>query len=125
MVLFVAKKSYFLLKMNVKDLKIENAGLAVWQLLLIIVFCGIVSALILPQFIKRQNSSVIAKVVKENLILFTQKNNLTPLECNSQDNNDDGWIQCRAEDTNQNTIYLQCAYDQRRSNCQKVQESRK
>ncbi len=111
--------------MNIKVSKIQNTGLAVWQLLLIIVFSGTVSFLILPRFIKRQNSPVIAKVVKENLILFTQKNGLTPLECNSQDNNNDGWIQCRAEDKNENTIYLQCAYDDRRSNCQKVQESRK
>ncbi|WP_107667186.1 hypothetical protein [Cyanothece sp. BG0011] len=103
--------------MNRKDSKTENAGLAVWQLLLIIVFSGIVSSFILPQFIKRQNSPVIDKVVKENLILFSEKNGLTPIECNSQDNNNDGWIQCRAEDNNKDIINLQCGYDQRHSSC--------
>lgn len=111
--------------MNIKGFKIENSGLIFWQLLLIIVFSGISSSLILSQFRKWQDSPVIAKVVKENLILFTKKNNLTPLKCNSQDDNNDGWIQCRAQDKNQNTIYLQCAYNQRRSNCQKVQHLRK
>ncbi|WP_009546091.1 hypothetical protein [Crocosphaera subtropica] len=110
-------KVFFWQKINLNNLKEENAGLAVWQLLLIIVFAGIVSYLILPQFIQRQNNQVTRRVATENLILFAKENSLTPLECEGEDNNNDGWIQCRAEDTNQEKINLQCAYDQRHSSC--------
>ncbi|MDJ0730581.1 MAG: hypothetical protein QNJ33_11385 [Crocosphaera sp.] len=75
----MAMKVLFFLKINKKDAKKENYGLAVWKLLLMIVFSGIISY----------------------LILLIRENNLTPIECRRLDKNNDGWVKCNGENTNQ------------------------
>ncbi|MDJ0600479.1 MAG: hypothetical protein QNJ37_16760 [Crocosphaera sp.] len=72
-------KVLFFLKIKQKNSEKENYGVVVWQLLLMIVFSGIISY----------------------LILFTQQSNQTPIECRGQDKNNDGWVKCSEENINQ------------------------
>ena len=65
-------KVLFFLKISKKNSKKDNYGMLLWQLLFIIVFSGIIAY----------------------LILFTQQNQLFPIECRGNDNND-GWVKCR------------------------------
>jgi competence protein ComGC len=108
----------FLLKIIIKNQKPNNFGLTLLQLLLIIIFSGILAYLMLPQFIKRQNRQTIAKVARENLLLFSQQHNLIPLQCIDKDTMNDGWVDCTVKNKNKEIVNIQCAYDQRHSSCQ-------
>ena len=74
----MAMKGLFLLQIPKKDSKSENFGLAIWQLLLIIIFSSMISY----------------------LILFIQQNQLPPIECKEEDKNKDGWVKCDPENIN-------------------------
>lgn len=65
-------KVLFSLKIHKKDSKSENLGLAIWQLLVIIIVSSLISY----------------------LILFIQQNHLTPNECKQQDLTKEGWVKC-------------------------------
>ncbi|MDJ0658241.1 MAG: hypothetical protein QNJ42_01995 [Crocosphaera sp.] len=72
-------KVLYFLKINKKNSKKENLGITVWQLLLIIVFSGIISY----------------------LILLTQHNQMTPIDCGEKDENKQRWVKCSEENINQ------------------------
>ncbi len=65
-------KVLFFLKIHKKNSKAKNLGLAIWQLLVIIIVSSLISY----------------------LILFIQQNHLTPNECKQQHLNKEGWVKC-------------------------------
>ncbi|MDJ0842721.1 hypothetical protein [Crocosphaera sp.] len=72
-------KVLYFLKINKKNAKPHNLGLAVWQLLLLIVFSGTIAY----------------------LILFIQQTQMTPVDCSEKDKNKDRWVKCEEENINQ------------------------
>ncbi|MGB5594281.1 MAG: hypothetical protein WBM32_21160 [Crocosphaera sp.] len=113
-------KVLFLLKIITKNQKQQNYGLTLLQLLLIIICSAILAYFILPQFVTRQNSEAVDEVARQNLLLFSQQHNLTPLQCMEKDVHNDGWVDCTVENKNKEIVNIQCGYDQRHSSCQFV-----
>lgn len=77
--LIMTMKVLYFLKINKKDSKQDNLGLAVWQVLLLIVFSGIIAY----------------------LILFIEQSQMTPVDCSEKDNNKDRWVKCKEENIDQ------------------------
>lgn len=115
-------KVRFLLNIVINNQKKQNFGLTVLKLLLIITLSGIIAYLLMPQFRRRQNSQMIERVAKKNLIVFSNQYNLTPLECTGKDDDNDGWVNCQAKNKNQEKITVQCSYDDKESSCQTIPE---
>ena len=71
-------KVLYFLKIKKKNSKKEDLGITVWQLLLVIVFSGIISY----------------------LILLTQENQRTPIDCGEKNKNKQKWVKCSEENIN-------------------------
>ncbi|MEM8780376.1 MAG: hypothetical protein AAGF26_16200 [Cyanobacteria bacterium P01_G01_bin.49] len=105
-------------KIWIKAQKNPQSGLTLLQLLIIILMAGIIAYLILPRLSKRPNNRVILGVATQNLMLFAKQNNLTPIKCLSNDADNDGWVDCQVENEQQESMTIQCGYDQRHQSCQ-------
>lgn len=101
----------------IKNQNNAQSGLTLLQLLIIIILAGIIAYFMLPR-LKQRNTQVIRGVATQNLMLFARQNNLTPLECTSNDPDGDGWVNCTVENKQQKSITIQCGYDQRHQTCQ-------
>lgn len=71
-------KILFISKSRKKKAKNDNYGIVIWQILLIVVFSGLISY----------------------LILFTQQNNLPTVDCKGKKKNNQGWVKCSNENIN-------------------------
>ena len=77
----MAMKVLFILNISKKNAKQDNSGIALWQILIIVFFSGIMAY----------------------LILFIQLNKQTSVECRGENKSNDGWIKCIEENINNQT----------------------
>ncbi len=99
------------------NLKNKQQSVTHWTNLLIAgIIVTIIVIIALSNLLENPESRQIRQLAEQRLRLFARGYSLNAIDCQGVDNNN-GWVDCRADDRKGQTVFLECPYKGETQEC--------
>ncbi|MDJ0508362.1 MAG: hypothetical protein QNJ64_03755 [Crocosphaera sp.] len=93
------------------NLKKKQQSVTHWTNLLIAgIILTVIIIIALSNILENPESRQIRQLAEKKLRLFARGYSLDAIDCQGIDNNNNGWLNCRADDRKGQTVFLECPY---------------
>ncbi|MDJ0600242.1 MAG: hypothetical protein QNJ37_15550 [Crocosphaera sp.] len=81
------------------------------NVLIAVIIITVILIIALSNLLENPDSRQIRQTAEKKLRLFARGYSLNAINCEGIDKNNNGWLNCRADDRKGQTLYLECPYN--------------
>ncbi|MDJ0582574.1 hypothetical protein [Crocosphaera sp.] len=93
------------------------------NLLIAVIIITVVIIISISNLTENPESRQIRQTAEKKLRLFARGYSLNAINCEGVDNNNNGWVNCRADDRKGNMLYLECPYNFPEPECRYLEKN--
>ncbi|WP_107667948.1 hypothetical protein [Cyanothece sp. BG0011] len=80
------------------------------NLLIAVIIIAVILIIAFSNLLEDPDSRQMRQTAEKQLRLFARGYSLNAIDCEGIDSNNDGWVNCRADDRKGKLLYLECPY---------------